>query len=72
MIWKGTLPKSKWLTLHRKRHAVKFKLGGGYVYALCGVIGRPSMLALADGRCAECERQSSRAERDGNRDLMAA
>ena len=65
-------PRRTWLTLHRQRHVAKHALTGGYVYALCGVIGRPSTLVKATGRCFECERQSVRAERDGNKDLAIA
>ena len=59
------------VTLHKKRHAPKHQLTGGYVHAACGTIGRPGKLEGAVGWCEACD-LAIRAERDGNKDLMAA
>lgn len=61
----------EWRTLHRKQHAAKHKLDGGYVYAMCGVIGKPNTLVKAMGRCSACE-LVARIERSGNKDLAVA
>lgn len=70
-IWRRQVADREWRTLHRKQHVAKYKLVGNYVYAMCGVIGKPSMLVKAIGRCSACE-LVARIERSRNKDLAVA
>lgn len=64
-------PRQTWLTMHRQRHVAKHELTGGFVYALCGVIGRPSAPTEASDRCPACD-LGLRANRSPNEGLARA